>query len=305
MRSTLKYSAIMFAAGCCYGFNIPLVRHLTASGLAIGEIMAFQYLIGIIGNAVIIALVSRRAVKLASCLKLCGVGVLASGVSFFYYQAINLLSSALAVTLLFQFTWMGVLVEALLAKKAPRPLTVASVAVILVGTLFATGVLEQGAASLGGLNYLGILFGSLSAAFYTAFLFASARTATELPAVNRTLFSSIGSFCIALTISPGFITATLPQHIADASTLLPAAALGIFGILLPVFLIATSAPHLPGSLATIMASSELPAGIICAMAFVGDSVSPLVATGVVIVLAGIVLSQGSELKAILLPGGRQ
>jgi drug/metabolite transporter (DMT)-like permease len=45
-----------------------------------------------------------------------------------------------------------------------------------------------------------------------------------------------------------------------------------------------------------MAASELPSGVVCAAIFLGDPVSPLVAAGVAVILAGIVLSQAGALK---------
>jgi drug/metabolite transporter (DMT)-like permease len=75
-------------------------------------------------------------------------------------------------------------------------------------------------------------------------------------------------------------------------------ALGLIGICTPVILIALSAPKLPTSLTTIMASSELPSGVICAMIFMGDPISLPVGFGVVLVLVGIVVSEADSLRKL-------
>ena len=289
----------MCAAGACYGFAIPLVRTIYAQGLTVSEIMAFQYFAGVIALVIIAVLFSRHAVSLKDCFRLLGVGVLASGVSFFYYCAIDLLPSATAVTLLFQFVWMGVVLQTIRERTLPHTETVLSVVVIMLGTILATGVLEQDAHAATSLDPLGILCGLLSAVFYTAFLFTSGKTATHLPALNRTLFTTTGSLIVALVLCPTFFTGTLAPHLADPGLLLLTLVLGLTGIVLPVVLIASSSPHLPSSISNIMASTELPSGIICAWLFMGDAISPFIALGVILILAGIVLSQRRDLRAYL------
>ncbi|MCL1891332.1 MAG: DMT family transporter [Coriobacteriia bacterium] len=296
MSKTLRYSLIMFAAGCCYGVVVPLVRVIYAQGISPTQVLGLQYFLGSLALALVVLIFFRRKVAPKALLQLLGVGFLAAGVSFFYYQAISLIPSATALTLLFQFVWMGVVVQAVRERTFPPAMTIISVLVIMLGTILATGVLETGPEPL---NVIGVLFGFLSAVFYTAFLVASGKAAAGVPAVNRTLFTTIGSFIIALVIYPSFFTETLAPNLTNGDLLMPSLALGMMGILLPVFLIAYSAPHLPNGLATIMASSELPSGILCVMLFMGDKISPLVFLGVVIVLAGIVLSQAKDvLKAL-------
>jgi len=289
----------MFSAGVCYGLNIPFVRIIHDNGFSTAEIMVLQYLVGVTTLVLIVTLFFRRRIRLISALRLLGVGVLAAGVSFSYYQALDLLPSATAVTLLFQFVWMGVVWQVIRERKLPPVSTIISMFVIMTGTILATGILGSNTENPASLDPLGLLFGLLSAAFYTAFLITSGKAANELPAANRTLFTSLGSLLIALILCPTFFTETLAPNIGNTGFILPGVALGIVGILLPVFLIASSSPHLTSGLATIMASSELPSGILCAMLFMGDKVSPLTALGVAIILVGIVLSQSKDLLAYL------
>ena len=67
--------------------------------------------------------------------------------------------------------------------------------------------------------------------------------------------------------------------------------LGAFGLLIPVVLFGIGTPHLPTGLSTIMASSELPCGILISVFVLGEPVSTLQAAGVVVILAGVVVSQ--------------
>lgn len=292
----------MFLAGCCYGIEIPAVRIIYAQGFSTAEVMVFQYGVGVVLLVVIVALFSRQKTPLKAMLKLCCVGVVAAGVSFSYYRALDLLPSATAVTLLFQTVWMGAVVQAVRDRKLPNITIVLSIIVVMAGTVLATGVLEGGTEGSSSLDPIGIFWGLMSAVFYTAFIVASSKTATELPATNRTFFTTLGSFLISFSLCPMFFTDTLVPHITDMRFIVPGVILGIVGILLPVFFIASSSPHLPNGLSTIMVSSELPSGILCAVLLMGDTVSFLVVLGVVIILAGIVLSQSADLRTYFAAG---
>jgi drug/metabolite transporter (DMT)-like permease len=294
MSQTLKHSLIIFLAGTGYGFMIPLARSAFSAGFEPAQITVAQYLVSATLMGSIVAIASRRKMPIKTIIKLLGVGVLAAGVSVFYYRALELLPSAPAVTLLFQFVWMGVAVQAIRERKLPEPITIIAVVVIMLGTVLATGFFEVGSEAL-ALHPLGILFGLLSAAFYTAFLVASAQVATNLPAANRSFVTAIGSFLVALIICPTFFSSNAIPDIGWVGI-----GLGL-ATMVPVFLIAYSAPHLPNGLTTIMAASELPSGIVCAVLLSGDIVSPGIAIGVVIVLAGIVLSEFKTILALRKP----
>jgi drug/metabolite transporter (DMT)-like permease len=264
--------------------------------------MAIQYLVGVVVLAAIFILIrlpktSRKTLPKISprqVLQLIGVGVIAAGVSFSYYNALALLSSAVALTLLFQFVWMGVLLQAILERKLPNRFSILAVILVLGGTVFAAGLLEPHEAPL---SLPGVAFGLLSALFYTAFLHFSGRVATQLPTSSRVLFTTTGSLLITFCLTPvSFISGALFREFFWFG--IP---LAIVGIVLPVFLIQKGAPNIPDGVTTIMASSELPSGILMAALFLQDTVGALEWLGVIIILGGIVLSQFEVIK----PGKRE
>jgi drug/metabolite transporter (DMT)-like permease len=271
---------------------IPLVRIAHSMGYDSTQIMVVQYLIGVLALGLAVAIFSRRRVSLKQALQLGGVGIVAAGVSFGYYHALALLSSAAAVTLLFQFVWMGVLLQAVVERRFPDRMTVLSVVLVLGGTVLAAGILEWNDSPL---SLSGVFYGLLSAVFYTAFLRLSGKVATDLPTVNRTLFTSTGSLITALCLAPTFVTsgAILWNFTWFAIPL------ALIGIVLPVFLIQKGAAKLPSGVTTIMASSELPSGILMGALFVGDQITVLEMLGVIVILGGIVLSQSDSLRTYL------
>ena len=292
MPERLKYSLIMFLAGCSYGLVVPLIKTAQYEGFSTGQIMVTQYLVAIVVLVSGCLVFSRVKVGLKDALKLMGMGMVAASVSFFYYQSLQLLTPALSLTLLFQFVWMGMVVQAVRTKTAPKLAAVLTVLFVVVGAVFATGILDEGV-TLASLNALGILFGFLSAVSYTAFIVLSSRVATSLPAINRSMFTTLGSLVISFVIAPQYFAQ--PMMIIDP---LVSVGIGAVGICLPVFLIALSAPKLPTGLATVMASSELPIGVISAAVFLGDPVSITIWLGVAIVLLGIVASEMETLRLL-------
>jgi drug/metabolite transporter (DMT)-like permease len=284
MPKTLKNAFLVFAGGWCYGIMVPLVRVAHSLGYDSTQIMVVQYLVSVLTLGACVALFSRRHVTVAQMLKLGGVGVVASGVSFGYYNALALLSSAAALTLLFQFVWMGVLLEAIVERQLPNRMTVLAVVLVLSGTVLAAGIFEW---RLESLSTAGVLYGLFSAACYTVFLRLSGRVATNLPTVNRTFFTGIGSLIASALLAPTFITSG--ALLWNFSWI--AIPLALIGIVAPVFLIQQGAPKLSGGMTTIMASSELPSGILMGALFVGDAITVSEIIGTLIILGGIIVSQ--------------
>jgi drug/metabolite transporter (DMT)-like permease len=280
---------MVFVGGWCYGGLVPLVRLAHSLGFDITRLMALQYLIAAAILGTLVLIFSRRGVSPKQLLQLLGLGAVAAGVSFGYYHALTLLPSATAVTLLFQFVWMGVVFQAICERKLPGRTTVFAVVLVFGGTILAAGILEW---DLGSLNALGVFYGLLSAVLYTAFLYLSGKVATEAPTLNRTLYTSLGSLLITLCVVPSFITSG--AIVREFSWI--AVPLAFVGIIAPVFLIQKAAPYLPSGVTTIMASSELPSGILMGALFVGDPLGALEVMGVVIILVGIVLSQLDSLR---------
>ncbi len=293
MPEKLKYSLIMFLAGSCYGFVVPLVRTAQSEGFHTGDIMVTQYLVAAALLGSICLIFSRRKITLKDALKLMGVGIAAAGVSFCYYQSLERLSPATSLTLLFQFVWMGMAVQAIRTRTLPKSSAVLTVIIIVGGAVLATGLFDEGV-TFESLDPLGIIFGLLSAVCYTAFLVLAGRTATSVPAVNRGMFNAFGSLFIAFALTPTYFANPLLSIDPALSV-----ALGIVGICIPVVLIAISSPKLPTGLTTVMASSELPSGVICAAVFLGEPISFSVGLGVVIVLMGIVVSELESLRVYL------
>ena len=87
------------------------------------------------------------------------------------------LSVAVAITLLFQFTWIGVVIQIVVTRRRPNTAELAAAAIILGGTLLASGLFSEEA---GAMDPLGVACGLLSAVSTALFMFLSGRIGVDL-----------------------------------------------------------------------------------------------------------------------------
>lgn len=282
--NTLANSVLVFVAGSSYGFIVPVIKGAAEVGIYPASFLPIQYLVSFV---VLLAVMFARRVPWGApreFLPLAVLGVFTGGTSICYYNAVTLLPSSAALTLLFQYIWVSVLIECVHRRRLPTLSSVVAIAVVLVGTVFATGLLDGAAQPL---DPVGVAFGLGSAVCYALFLYLSGTLGTDKPAVLRTTMLAAGGLAVTSLVNPAAYVASLP----DPATWPYGAGLAVLGILLPTTIINFASPHLSAGMVSIMASSELPVGILAAWAIVGDVPTPLVLFGAFLVLAGILCKQ--------------
>lgn len=282
--STLANSVLVFVAGSSYGFIVPVIKGAAEVGIYPASFLPIQYLVSFVAlHAVMLA---RRVPWGAprTFLPLALLGLFTGGTSICYYNAVTLLPSSAALTLLFQYIWVSVLIECVHKRKLPTASSVVAIVVVLVGTVFATGMLDGAAQPL---DPVGVAFGLGSAVCYALFLYLSGTLGTDKPAVLRTTMLAAGGLAVTSLANPAAYVVSLP----DPATWPYGVGLAVLGILLPTTIINFASPHLSAGMVSIMASSELPVGILAAWAIVGDVPTPLVIFGAILVLAGILCKQ--------------
>lgn len=280
----------MFLAGSTYGFIVPVIKHGADVGIFPSTFIPMQYLFSLI---VCLVIMFARRIPWGSprqFLPLVVLGFFTGGTSICYYNAVTLLPSSAALTLLFQYIWVSVLIECIHKKKLPTASTVVAVVIVLIGTVFATGLFDSAAQPL---DPIGVAYGIGSAVFYALFLYVSGTLGTEQPFVLRTTMLALGGLIISSIVQPMAYVNALP----NPETWPYAMGLGCLGILIPTSIINFASPHLSAGMVSIMASSELPVGILAAWAFVADVPTPLVLFGAFLVLVGIVCKQAPTLYA--------
>lgn len=288
-KNTLKYAAFVFVGGASYGVMATALKLAYADGFTWRQTVLSQGLFGTLIFAVallVLALVGKRPVPLSPkrIAALLGLGLTTCTTCVLYNFALTKLPVPVAITLLFQFTWIGVVVQVATTRRRPHAAELAAVAVILGGTVLASGLLSE---DLSGLDPLGVACGALSAVSTAAFMYLSSRIGCDLPPIERGLFVCVGACLLGLVVCPDYLASGALQ----AGIWKYGIVLGMFALFIPVIAFGIGTPHLPPGISTIMASAELPCGIVISVIVLGEAVDAIQATGIVVILAGVVVSQ--------------
>lgn len=289
LNKTLLNSILVFVAGSSYGFIVPVIKTASTIGIYPNTFIPLQYLVALI--ACVLFMLIRRVPwgSPKDFLPLALLGLFTGGTSVTYYSAVTLLPASAALTLLFQYVWVSVLIECIHKRKLPTPSTLVAICIVLVGTLFATGLFDG---SVGSLDLVGVAFGLASAVCYALFLYFSGTLGVGQPTALRATMLAAGGLLLTSIVSPAAYVDALP----DPSTWPYAALLAVMGILFPTTLINFASPKLTAGMVSVMASSELPVGILAAWAIVGEAPSPLVLFGAMLVFVGIIVKQVPSIR---------
>lgn len=287
---SLKYALIVFVAGLSYGVMATTVKFAYNAGFTWNQVVASQACFGMFIFAVVFitrALLRKKSDKLTrrQVLRMLGLGITTCTTSILYSFSLTMLPVAVAITLLFQFTWIGMVIQIATTRRMPHPAEIAAVLVIVIGTFLASGFFETDLNP--DLNPIGIACGLLSAISCAAFVYLSGKVENDVPTIQRGLIVCCGSSILGLIVCPDyFVSGALQAGIWQYGLIL-----GFFGLFAPVILFGIGSPHLPAGIATIMASSELPAAILISVFILQEPINLLQGLGVIVILCGVVVSQ--------------
>ena len=234
----------------------------------------------------------RRRARLSAAqrLKLAAMGLVTAGTTTFYYLSLLFIPASVAITLLFQFTWIGLVFEVATTRRRPTNAALLAAVVVCVGTLFASGLL--GGAGTAALHPLGIACGLAAAVCCAGFMFLSGRVETQVPVQQRGLWACCGYVVVGFALCPDYLSSgVLARGIGWYGLVL-----GPLGFAVPMMLFGMACKHLSPGLSTIMASSELPISVLCSVLLLHEAVTPLQVAGVAAILAGVVVAQVPPLR---------
>ena len=292
---TLKYSLIVFIGGASYGIMATTLKFAYNEGFNWTQTVASQGIFGtfLFGVTLLIMMLFGKKpekMNIKQVLKLVGTGCVGCTTSILYGYSLTMLPVAMALTLLFQFTWIGVVIQVIVTKRRPHMAELIAAVVILGGTLFASGLAPSGYYE--DINPWGILFASLSSISCALFMFLSSKVETNMAPIQRGFFICCGSAFLGLCLCPDYFTSgILIEGIWRFGLIL-----GVFGLFFPVIMFGIGTPHLPTGISTIMASSELPAGILISVLLLRENISIFQIMGILVILCGVVISQVPYIK---------
>ena len=279
----------VFAGGACYGAMATTYKLAYAAGFTSAQVVASQAWFGclffVLATAVKLAR-GGRLVRLTGtqALKLMGLGALTCTTSILYCYAMSVLPAPVALTLLFQFTWVGLVIQAIATRRAPHACQIASAVVIMAGTVFASGLYST---DLGSLDPVGIACALGASVSCALFVTLSGKVQADCSPAQRGMTVVAGSALLSLAACPSF----LPSGVLFQGFAPYAAIAALFALVFPVILFGLGTPHLPSGLCTILSAAELPMGLLVSMIVLGTPMGAIEWAGVATVLAGVVIAQ--------------
>lgn len=305
-NSVLKGVFLVGLGATSYGMLATFVRMAYDENYTTAEVTVSQFVFGIIGILLINAFQRNRnnntAVKASKKNKtqLMLAGTSTGLTSVFYYLAVKFdIPVSIAIVLLMQTVWIGVLLEWFLEKKAPSKVKIISVIIVLIGTVLATNLLNSDVK----LNPLGIFFGLLAATSFTTTMFTANRIATEISSAQRSLYMLFGGGIMVLIFA--LITQIIPNQfpaVADALGVFSTAKdfnftiflkwgiiLSLFGTIIPPMLLNAGFPLTGIGLGSIVSALELPVSVLMAYFLLNEKVILLQWVGIVLIILAIVI----------------
>jgi drug/metabolite transporter (DMT)-like permease len=269
-----------------YGMLTTFVRIANQKGFTTFELTFTQYLLGFVGLA-LLDFVHRKGKKKETVKKpsaknirnLMRAGTTLGLTSLIYYFSIQFISVSVAVVLLMQSVWIGVVLDAIFNKTKPGKLKIIAVVIVLAGTVLATNVLFNEVK----LDWRGFVLGFMAAVSYSITIFASNRVALELRASTRSKWMALGGLIVVTIIASPFLASTLHPDVFYTWGIF----LAIFGVVLPPLLLTSGMPKINLGIGAIITSLELPVAVCLAYFLLGESVNVYQWIGMVLILIAV------------------
>lgn len=288
MKNNILKGVFLVAMGATsYGMLATFVKLAYKDGYTTAEVTSSQFIYGILGILFINLfqkIVNKEKVQKASSkniFQLMVAGTSLGMTSVFYYLCVKYIDVSIAIVLLMQTVWMGVLLECILDKKRPSIQKIISVIIVLFGTFLATKLYEFTIQ----LDWRGIFWGVLAAASFTTTMFTANKVALGISSAQRSLYMLLGGAVIVFTFSTftqdGFFNVEIFKNYGLF--------LALFGTIIPPILLNAGFPKTGLGLGSIVASLELPVSVLMAFIILNEKVVLWQWCGITLIILAIVI----------------
>ncbi len=299
-----------------YGMLATIVKIAYKNGFTTAEVTTSQFGLGLVGLFLLNLIQTTRTKKKlnsptgSDMLKLVLAGTSLGFTSLFYYLSVQYINVSIAIVLLMQSVWIGILVESIISRKLPAFRKVFATGIILCGTLLATNAIQSEVQ----LDWRGIVWGMLAAVSFATTMFTSNRIANHLPAFRKSFLMLCGgaivvfTFLFATQLGPYYFDGlrefytnlsidTNSVRAFDLSIFWRYGLfLAVFGTILPPVLFNLGFPKVGLGLGSIISSMELPVSVLMAFVLLGEQVLWIQWLGIALILSAIVLMNLNQLK---------
>lgn len=277
----------VFLGAASFGILSTFVKKAYEQGYSLGEVTGTQAFLGAVILWILWIVVARTKSQKkfpakSSKWKIILAGVSTGTVSILYYKCVQLVPASLAIVLLMQYIWIGQLIEFIFFKVKPSVTQIIGIVCILIGTVFATGLIEE---PLSSFSIPGLIYGLLAATAYSVFMIVNGRVGNDYPPVHKSALMITGAFLlIAITLQP----VSLLQSETFIGILPYGLLLAFFGTVIPPLLFAYGMPSVGYSLGAVLSAVELPVAVCMSYLILHESVSWMKWLGVIFILLIIV-----------------
>lgn len=286
-KSKLKGVLLIALGASSYGMLATFVKMAYSEGFTTPEVTIAQFTYGILGIVLINTIQKSQNKNQATTastktiIQLMVAGTSLGMTSVFYYLAVKYIPVSIAIVLLMQTVWMGVLFEMLLENKMPSAQKIISVFVVLVGTALATNIIENKLVT----DWRGIVLGLLSAASFTTTMFTANRVGIGVSSAQRSLFMLLGGAVIVFGFAIANQTGDFQFEIFAKWGII----LALFGTIIPPLLFNAGFPLTGIGLGSIVSALELPVSVLMAYFLLNENINTWQWIGIVLIILAIVI----------------
>lgn len=280
----LKYISMVLLGGIMYGTMSSLVKLAYQRGFNAAELSFWQAFLAVLLLglcALLLRKTEKGNIQNKDVLPLILIGCAIGLTNFLYYESVQYISASLAIVILMQFTWLGLLLEWIVFKRKASRLAMLTVFFILIGTIMAGGVLEMTGWTFSAKGTLLALSASLT---YAVYIIANGRCGKTVRWQSKSMTIMVGSStCIFLINSQTILSGDyLCSEFAGWAVVL-----AIIGTTVPTALFAAGISKIGAGISSILMTVELPVAVLCARIILHERISPLQSAGIIIMLASI------------------
>jgi drug/metabolite transporter (DMT)-like permease len=286
-NNTLKGVFLVGFGATSYGMLATFVKMAYDEGYTTAEVTISQFILGIIGILIINGFQkakSENEVAKATprnIFQLMLAGTSTGLTSVFYYMAVKYIPVSIAIVLLMQTVWIGLLLEMFLEKKIPSTQKIVAALIVLIGTLLATNIFENEIQ----LDWRGLVFGILAACSFTTTMFTANRVALGISSAQRSLYMLLGGALIVFA----FGIATQSTAFNFTIFLKWGIILSLFGTIIPPMLMNAGFPLTGIGLGSIVSALELPVSVLMAYFLLHEKVDLVQWAGILFIILAIII----------------
>lgn len=283
----LKGTFLVALGATSYGMLATFVKMAYDEGYTTAEVTLSQFILGITGILIINGFQKAKngneVIKATkkNIFQLMIAGTSMGLTSVFYYISVKYIPVSIAIVLLMQTVWIGLLLEMVLEKRIPSTQKIVAALVVLAGTLMATNIFKNEIQ----LDWRGLVMGMLAACSFTTTMFTANRVALGISSAQRSLYMLLGGILIVFAF--GIATQNTPFQFGIFIKW--GIILSLFGTIIPPMLMNVGFPLTGIGLGSIVSALELPVSVLMAFFLLHEKVDLVQWTGIVLIILAIII----------------